>query len=227
MVDLKIVFGDIHGCPNATKKAIEIAENRNIQAIFLGDYIDRGQDSVETLLELMKAKKRNPSWIFIQGNHEYMLSQIIKNNDLLYRNSKLSTGENFSYFETSETFNSIKESSNVTFNEIEQFLDDLCPFYEDSNFIYVHAVLNNNAVPLISKDQETLLWNYDTHPEWTIKHFVHGHDRVNQILYHGKGININTSCGFGGVLTGIIVDSKSCDILEVITISEEGFVLER
>ena len=58
MVDLKIVFGDIHGCPEAAKKAIEIAESKNTQAIFLGDYIDRGPDSVETLFELIKAKRR-------------------------------------------------------------------------------------------------------------------------------------------------------------------------
>lgn len=227
MENLKIVFGDIHGCPEAAKKAIEIAESKNTQAIFLGDYIDRGPDSVETLFELIKAKRRNPSWIFIKGNHEKMLSEIIKNNSLLYKNSRLSNGENFSYYETSKTFESIKVSSHVTVNEIEQFLDELCPFYEDPSYIYVHSALNNNAIPIIFKDEETLLWNYDYQPEWTMKHFVHGHDRVNQILYHGKGININTNCGFGGFLTGIVVDFLRCDVLEVINISEEGFVLER
>jgi predicted phosphodiesterase len=50
----KIIFGDIHGCPKATKKAIEIAEYKNIQTIFLGDYIDRGPDSVTTIDEIIK-----------------------------------------------------------------------------------------------------------------------------------------------------------------------------
>ena len=173
-----IVFGDIHGCPKAAKKAIEIAESKNIQAIFLGDYIDRGPDSVETLYELIKAKKRNP----------------------------------------------IKESNYINSHEVEQFLDELFLFYEDSSFIYVHAVLNNNLIPLISKDKELLLWNYNTQPEWTIKQFIHGHDRVNQILYHGKGININTSCGFGGFLTGVVVDVNNSNIVEVINLNEEGNV---
>ena len=38
----------------ATKKAIEIAEYKNIQTIFLGDYIDRGPDSVTTIDEIIK-----------------------------------------------------------------------------------------------------------------------------------------------------------------------------
>ena len=47
---------------------------------------------------------------------------------------------------------------------------------------------------------------------------------VDQILYHRKGININTSCGFGGFLTGVVVDLNNSTILEVINVSEEGNV---
>lgn len=221
---INIVFGDIHGCPKSAKKAIEIAECKNIQAIFLGDYIDRGPDSVETLFELIKAKNKNPSWIFIKGNHEQMLSEIIKNNTLFNKNGKLKSGDNFSYYETSKTFSAIEESNYINTHEVEQFLDELFLFYEDPSFIYVHAVLNNNSIPLISKDQESLLWNYNTQPEWTMKQYIHGHDRVKQILYHENGININTSCGFGGFLTGVVVDVNNSNIVEVININEEGVV---
>jgi serine/threonine protein phosphatase 1 len=43
------------------------------QILFLGDYIDRGEDScavIETLLEL---RERRPNTIFLRGNHEQLL----------------------------------------------------------------------------------------------------------------------------------------------------------
>ena len=66
-----------------------------------------------------------------------------------------------------------------------------------------------------------MLWNYNDQPEWTIKQSIQGHDRVNSILYHGKWLNINTSCGFGGHLTGVVVDDFN-NICEIIKISEDG-----
>ena len=220
-MSFKIIFGDIHGCSKSCKKAIEIAENKNFQTIFLGDYIDRGPDSVQTLVELIKAKKRNPNWIFLKGNHESMLSDIISNNNLINKNGSLKSGTYFSYFETSSTFKSIMRSDLINISEVKGFIDDLLYYHETSNCIFVHAVLNNDTVSINCKDQELLLWNYNHKPEWTIKHFIHGHDRVNSILNNGKRININTSCGFGGHLTGIVVDDFN-NVCEIIKISEDG-----
>ncbi len=59
-----IAFGDIHGCYKAAERAIELAKKENALAVFLGDYVDRGQDSIKTLEILIEAKKQNHDWIF-------------------------------------------------------------------------------------------------------------------------------------------------------------------
>lgn len=65
-----IAFGDIHGCFQALEKAVEIAKKLKAKVVFLGDYIDRGPDSIKTLDVLMKVKEENPDWVFLRGNHD-------------------------------------------------------------------------------------------------------------------------------------------------------------
>ena len=72
-----IAFGDIHGCFNAALKAVQLANEEKAMAVFLGDYVDRGPDSIKTLEVLIEAKKRNPKWVFLRGNHDQMLLDLI------------------------------------------------------------------------------------------------------------------------------------------------------
>ena len=76
------VFGDIHGNFDAIKKLFFYLINKKVinkklkiqgqnYFIFLGDYVDRGQQGLETLLTLFKLKIQNPEKvILIRGNHE-------------------------------------------------------------------------------------------------------------------------------------------------------------
>lgn len=219
-----IVWGDIHGCSRALIKAIEISESCKFDTVFLGDYIDRGPDSVGCIDILIRAKERNKNWNFLMGNHEHMLLDLFMNPNLVNKSSKLLNGDNFSYFETSKTYFSLIHSDLKLMN-VKSFLSNLQLFYKIDNWIFVHASLKNNAISLDKKPLEDLLWNYEEIPEWDRTYFVHGHNRVNQISMHGHGININTSCGFGGYLTGVIIDIERNQIKKVLKISEDGQVL--
>nr|WP_287935661.1 metallophosphoesterase [Algoriphagus sp.] len=75
--DLIIAFGDIHGCFQAAAKAVEISEELDTKAIFLSDYVDRGPSAVKTLQILIDAKMKHPDWIYIRGNHDQMLLDLI------------------------------------------------------------------------------------------------------------------------------------------------------
>ena len=72
-----IVFGDIHAFPAAASSAVHFAQNNQITAIFLGDYIDRGPQNMQTLKILSTAAIDNPDWLFIVGNHDKMLIDLI------------------------------------------------------------------------------------------------------------------------------------------------------
>lgn len=72
-----VVVGDIHGDINSLQKILDEFEWENyLQSeenvvLFLGDYIDRGQYSLEVVLSLCKLKYLFPNNVFLlRGNHE-------------------------------------------------------------------------------------------------------------------------------------------------------------
>jgi serine/threonine-protein phosphatase PP1 catalytic subunit len=67
-----MIVADIHGDMQALEFIIEMREKINCETIlFLGDYVDRGQQSTEVLLSLFRLKIENPESVFLlRGNHE-------------------------------------------------------------------------------------------------------------------------------------------------------------
>lgn len=72
-----LIIGDIHGDLDTLteilrrEKVLEKLENKKLYTVFLGDYIDRGLKSFETLMLALKIKKKYQSFIILlRGNHE-------------------------------------------------------------------------------------------------------------------------------------------------------------
>lgn len=73
-----LVIGDIHGQFDELVKALEFSCYRtDDRLVFLGDYIDYGSKSKEVIEFLIDCKKANPLNIFLRGNHEDMLLNIL------------------------------------------------------------------------------------------------------------------------------------------------------
>lgn len=68
-----ICIGDVHG---ELDKLNDVIENnplkRNQKYMFIGDYVDRGEDSLGVIRRLMELKKKGIAY-FILGNHDYVL----------------------------------------------------------------------------------------------------------------------------------------------------------
>jgi predicted MPP superfamily phosphohydrolase len=74
----KVVFvGDTHGDSDATRRVVDRYLKKDYQIVFLGDYVDRGQQSEENIHYLLQTKLRHPDRVFLlAGNHEgYMVKQ--------------------------------------------------------------------------------------------------------------------------------------------------------
>ncbi len=66
-----LVIGDTHGDISATIQAVQYGMDNHIPAIFLGDYVDRGDEQLENLIFLLALKIEHPSSIvLLRGNHE-------------------------------------------------------------------------------------------------------------------------------------------------------------
>ncbi|MDD5094202.1 MAG: metallophosphoesterase family protein [Dehalococcoidia bacterium] len=68
----RVVFvGDTHGDLEATQRVLDKYLGANCKIVFLGDYVDRGPESVENLNVLLRTKIEVPENIFLlMGNHE-------------------------------------------------------------------------------------------------------------------------------------------------------------
>src|ERR1700761_1391367 len=77
-------ISDIHGCAHLLEQMFavidaDMANSRPYRAIevFLGDYIDRGPDSCQTI-ELLIRRSRRRNTVFLKGNHEAYFTSVLE-----------------------------------------------------------------------------------------------------------------------------------------------------
>jgi len=64
-------IGDLHGEVTLLRRLLTTLPVREMDTlVFLGDCLDRGEDSVATILALLELKRSHPACIFLRGNHE-------------------------------------------------------------------------------------------------------------------------------------------------------------
>jgi hypothetical protein len=97
MLDLRIpeklvLIGDVHGDLKSLFKILDDIDfeqflmNPNNKIIFLGDYVDRGNDSIGVLYMICYLKEKYPdSIILMRGNHEAPVEFPFSSHDLPYR----------------------------------------------------------------------------------------------------------------------------------------------
>jgi serine/threonine protein phosphatase 1 len=214
-----IAFGDIHGVFQAAHQAVNYAESIQAQAIFLGDYVDRGKESIEVIELLIDAKKRHPDWKFLIGNHDFMLLNLIQGKE---------DPEGNDYKTKEDSFLKWMQLASQKQNSIAEFLSSLDGYYENDDFIFVHGILRETNEAIQNKTLKELIWNYEYSPYWSGKYFIHGHLPVDDVKAIGKGININTSCGYAwGHLTGLEYEKGKLNECRLIKIDKGEITISK
>ena len=209
-----IAIGDVHGCYEELKVLMhnllkeKVYNPKTDKLVFLGDYIDRGDNPKKVVKYIRNLQKDNENVIAIMGNHEDML--------LEWFNGDKDSGWLWNGYE--HTIESYQDKDERFLDE--DFLDDIIwmnnlpLYYEDDYFVYVHAGINPNF-PMEKQSRYTLLW---TRNEFIYnrkkyhKQVIFGHTPDLHNPYYttnGQNVCIDTGCVFGGYLTALVIDNDT------------------
>jgi serine/threonine protein phosphatase 1 len=214
-----IVIGDIHGCYDELKELIATLEreceyDKNTdKLIFLGDYIDRGDNSRLVIEYIRNLQKDNKNVIALMGNHEDMLLQYLDDGNPDWQwNGYLATMKSYEDFEGN--FQSGVFKSDV------EWIRSLPLYHEDKHCIYVHAGIDPYK-PMKKQNRNTLLWvrdNFIYSNKKYHKTVIFGHTPTANISEewmpvrtYNNNIDIDTGCVYGGALTALILEDGEVD----------------
>ncbi|NTW20970.1 MAG: serine/threonine protein phosphatase [Nostocales cyanobacterium W4_Combined_metabat2_030] len=152
----RFAIGDIHGCCKTLRKMVEdvLLLTPDDTLYLLGDYIDRGPNSIGVLDYLLHLKDSGFDIQPIRGNHEEMLLDAV------------STPEACSIWYGNGGWGTLRELGIDSPEKIPQryvyFLADLPYIITTENYVFVHAGLNfQTSNPLLDKSPQFMLWSRD------------------------------------------------------------------
>jgi len=194
------VIGDIHGEITLLRKMMDkLAPREADRLIFLGDYIDRGEDSRAVIDYLLELRERFEC-IFLKGNHEDMLLDYLEGESrygpLVYLlNGGTATLESYGAEDAADL-------RRLMPLEHLEFLRSLLERWEDEGYIYVHAGLAPS--PELDERFGAHLWireEFIYSPKSFGKKVIFGHTPFQQPLRMANKIGIDTGAAYGNRLT--------------------------
>ncbi len=199
--------GDIHGLYDRLVALIDKLPLKDTDLlVFLGDYIDRGEDSKKVIDFLIRLKKnRNEDLtVFLKGNHEALFLDFLsgKNQDIFFLNGGRKTVESYtvngSFYLPDDHLN---------------FFKSLLLYYETDDYIFVHAGLKP-AVALEYQNEEDLLWirgDFIFSDYNFGKKVIFGHTPMKSLMpyFDRNKIGIDTGAVYGGFLSAIMLPEET------------------
>jgi serine/threonine protein phosphatase 1 len=218
-------FGDIHGRSDLLKEMFTVIDadlarspvSRPIE-VFLGDYIDRGPDSAQTL-DLLIERSHYRETVFLKGNHEAYMLEVLRDP------SKIEDWRQFGGLQTlmsygiqptlnpdaAEQADLISALAEVINGDHLSFLQGLKPSFVCGDFFFVHAGVRP-GIPLKEQQENDLLWirnEFLDSDENFGKFIVHGHTPVREPDIRPNRINIDTGAYATGKLTLLTIQGSS------------------
>ncbi len=197
-------IGDIHGCLTRLRNLFEkLPINWDTDyLVFLGDYIDRGEDPKGVIDFVLSLKKSHFNRVFtLMGNHEDMFLSFLSGRDI----------STFLYNGGDATLRSYHHKGRFVLpEEHEEFFENLILMLETEDYVFVHAGINP-LKPLNLQEKEDVLWIRGSFYRFSgklPKTVVFGHTPFPEPLVKEDRIGIDTGCVYGGALTCVLLPEK-------------------
>jgi len=222
---LTFVIGDIHGCADRLSSLLvqideDCADHPDIEAkiVFVGDYIDRGEESAAVLAFLVGVQSEHGDQVTcLAGNHEQMM--------LDFLNDPFVKGKRWLRHGGVQTLASYgiappKDPQRPSAAELLEISGDLrsalgpeliewvtnLPLVWNSNNLWVTHAGADPALPMSEQLDETLLWGTAaflneerTDGQWV----VYGHQPVDAPVAERGRIAVDTGAVYGSSLTAL------------------------
>ena len=229
--DLRIyAIGDIHGRLDLLNELLarissDIALRPTARPlyVFLGDYIDRGSASRETIDRLIEHGATHEC-VFLKGNHELIAIKCLSDRGLFDQWLRLGGLETLvSYGVPAETLASgkqIAELQSAFHSALPQahfrFFRDLKNSFECGDFFFAHAGVRPN-VELSRQKENDLLWirgEFLSSKDDFGKIIVHGHTPTREIEVGPNRINIDTGAFATGRLSCLVLEGEALSVID-------------
>ncbi|MDQ6421758.1 metallophosphoesterase family protein [Paenibacillus sp. LHD-117] len=223
-----VMISDIHGCIQQLDRLLQLIafHPKEDQLILLGDYVDRGPNSKETVNKVIELVREQGA-IALRGNHDQRLVDLIRNDSHAIRSKFLQHGGaqtiqsycdlDLDHDVTDEILDQAIETIRVRYSHHIDFLSDLPLYHEDENHIYVHAGLNPAFANWKEQSEHDFMYIKDPfiRSDFDLgKTVVFGHTRAMAIhgsadVWFGRDkIGIDGGCAYGMQLNGLIYQDE-------------------
>ncbi|MFC1825552.1 metallophosphoesterase family protein [Thermodesulfobacteriota bacterium] len=203
------IIGDIHGCLGPLKGMMDKIDWRpeRDKLVFLGDYIDRGEESrgvVDYILELCKS---SPLVQCLMGNHEWMFLNFLSGLDI--KGFMMNGGQ--------MTLDSYLINQNIHIPpEHVTFYRNLKPWIELEDYYVVHAGFRP-GVHIKNQTLEDLTWIRELfiHSDYDFgKKVIFGHTPFPEPLVLENKIGLDTGLVYGNRLSCLELPSLKFHSIE-------------
>ena len=194
------IIGDIHGCLDMLKDLMDKIpwSPDKDRLIFLGDYIDRGENPKGVVDYILDLTRRSSLVECLKGNHEAMLLDFLTGRDrfMFIINGGWKTLESYGMYESSE-------DDSVFPSEHRVFYESLKLYVELEDYYVVHAGFKPR-LDIKKQTEDEMLWIRKSFVSSDFdfgKKIIFGHTPFKEPLIMQNKIGLDTGAVYGNRLT--------------------------
>lgn len=220
--------GDIHGRRDLLERlAARIdsdAGDREAEIVFLGDYVDRGDDSAGVISYLAQNPRlRRFSRTYLKGNHEATLLDFLDDSAIGPQWARFGGLDTLASYKvrppeaaTPEAWERVRSDFAAALPASHKaFLTSLELSAERGCYLFVHAGVNPDR-PLWDQDPDDLMWIRDaflTDDRALERVIVHGHTPHDRPFMDRRRIGVDTGAYASGLLSAVRLDGEAVAFL--------------